>query len=226
MKRLYTSTIFLGIASSRSGSITSAVVPPQSGSFWGRKGDYQRSDDVPIVGDSFRRRKRGTRRRSRLSKAEDTDSDDEPIPFFYDREDDIDWRAQYELDKKLRRRHHKNNNRLDNEAEFGVISPWKSLRQWTYNKTGVRIPRINFHFDPITILKVRKSWHNIVPGAIVRVGADFETQHRLGGGIWRLRGCLEDKLFGGRFTLKSKQNDDKGAIMEYTKSWLIAGTGE
>ena len=65
-----------------------------------------------------------------------------------------------------------------------------------------------------------------MPGAIVRVGADFETQHRLGGGIWRLRGCLEDKFLGGRFTLKSKRDGDRGVIMEYTKSWLFAGTGE
>lgn len=184
-------------------------------------------DDVPIVGDNFRRRKDIRRRKRRRSKQQpDTgDSDDEAPPFFYDREYNIDWREQYEIDKIRRRR--KRRERKANDAEYGIQpSPWNSLRQWTFSKTGIHIPRINVHFDPITILKIRKSWHNIIPGAIVRLGADFETQHRLGGGIWRLRGCLEDKYIGGRFTLRSKGDKYRGAVLEYTKSWLFAGAGK
>jgi hypothetical protein len=229
MRRLCTTSIFFLLTRSYSEHLAgaSATVPPQSNSFWGKMNNgYRRdADDVPIVGDRFHFSKRGRRKRRRRSKAssDDTDSEDEsPIPFFYDQEYDIDWREQYELDKMRRR--HRSNNRRDKEAEYGITSPWNTVRQWTYTKTGIHMPRINLHFDPITILKIRKSWHNIVPGAIVRVGADFETQHRLGGGIWRLRGCLEDKLLGGRFAMKSK--GDNGVIMEYTKSWLFAGTGE
>jgi hypothetical protein len=205
-------------------NVSSAIIPPRSPSFW--NGDYRRDgDDVPIVGDNIiiRRNQRGKRRRRR-PKSNDSDDNDAP-PFFYDQEYDIDWREQYEFDK-LRRRRHRHINRKENEAEYGPSSPWNTVRQWTLAKTGIRIPRINFHFDPITILKLRKSWHNIVPGAIVRVGADFETQHRLGGGVWRLRGCLEDKILGGRFTMKGKRNGDRGVVMEYAKSWLFAGTGE
>ncbi|KAL9180735.1 hypothetical protein ACHAXT_011188 [Thalassiosira profunda] len=93
-------------------------------------------------------------------------------------------------------------------------------------KTGVHIPRINVNFDPITILKIRKSLPNVIPGAIIRVGADFET-HRLGrAGLWRVRGCIEDKLFGGRFTLRERRSEgERSVLMEYSKSWLFAGSG-
>lgn len=223
--------LLFGVAGRHSGSvIVASAMTPRPGAFWGGMNDnYQRDGDVPIVGDKRRRRKRGIiirRRRSKVS-PEDPDSDtDASPPFFYDQEDNIDWRDQYELDK-MRRRWHRdnNNNKRNNAAEYGIPSPWESLRQWTISRTGVRIPQINFHFDPITILKIRKSWNNVIPGVIVRVGADFETHYRVGGGLWKLRACLEDKFLGGRFTMKRKRDGGKGVIMEYTKSWLFAGTG-
>ena len=229
--KVYAASFLLGVTLSRGGAgiVASAIVPPHSSYFWrGLKDDYRRDgDDVPIVGDNFRGRKDVRKRKRRRSNQppDNSDSDDDRIPFFYDREYDIDWREQYELDKLRRRR--KRRQQKANDAKHGMQpSPWNSLRQWTFTKTGIHIPRINLHFDPITILKIRKSWHNIIPGAIVRVGADFETQHRLGGGIWRLRGCLEDKLLGGRFTMKSKGDRERGFVMEYAKSWLFSGTGK
>ncbi|KAL3816045.1 hypothetical protein ACHAXA_010350 [Cyclostephanos tholiformis] len=113
---------------------------------------------------------------------------------------------------------------------------------------GMRIPRIDLHFDPITILKIRKSWHDVIPGAILRVGADFVSHRRLGGwgGAWRLRGCVEDRLIGGRLTIREShgrrrrvggedeedENDDvdddandRAVLVEYSKSWLFSGAG-
>lgn len=223
--------LLLGIAGRHSGYVIviSAIAPQRPGAFWGGMNDnYQRDGDIPIV-DKWRPIKRGTRRRRRSKLSpEDSDSDTDVMPpFFYDQEDNIDWREQYELDKMRRQRHRDNNNHeRKNEAHYGIPSPWNTLRQWTVSKTGVQIPQINFHFDPITILKIRKSWNNVVPGVIVRVGADFETHYRLGGGLWKLRACFEDKFLGGRFTMKGKRDGGKGVIMEYTKSWLFAGTGE
>ena len=220
--------------------------------FWGADaGDdsYRRNDDIPIMGDHFRRRPRtksdvdasrcrkrsrgpssnlsGRRRRDRDATIDsdtlfDESDDDIKPPYFLDQIDDDqeEWRHQYEYNKRRRKLHRRKNNTLD------------SFRSWAMDKTGVHIPRINLHFDPITILKIRKSWHNIIPGAIIRVGADFET-HRLGRGLWRLRGCVEDKFIGGRFTIKerrrsmdTKNEEDRAVLMEYSKSWLFAGTGK
>ena len=99
----------------------------------------------------------------------------------------------------------------------------------------MQIPNININFDPITIIKLRKSWPNIIPFGIVRIGADFET-HRFGGhGLWRIRGCIEDTLLSGRFTIKQRRkisreeeedDDDRAVLLEYTKSWLFAGGGK
>ena len=86
------------------------------------------------------------------------------------------------------------------------------------------IPKISVGFDPITTLKLRKSWDNILPWAIIRVGADLET-HRLGRGVWKLRGCLEDKLIGGRFSLNERydrDSDQRSLLLGYSKSWFIA----
>jgi hypothetical protein len=235
---------FFALTGNRDGTrslvVASAVIPPRSGSysFWGgMNDDFRRDgDDVPIIRDNFSPRKRSRRRRGKHRQDDHydqdvDDSDDDSLPqFFLDSEDNNRWREQYEFDRMMKRRN-RNNNRHRKETDqikgfFGLPSPLSTFREWTYTKTGIRIPRVNFHFDPITILKIRKSWHNIVPGAIIRVGADFETQHRLGGGVWRLRGCLEDKFLGGRFTVKGKRNGDKGVVMEYSKSWLFAGAGE
>ena len=68
----------------------------------------------------------------------------------------------------------------------------------------MRVPRINVHFNPVTILKIRKLWHGIVPWAVIRVGANLET-HCLGMGAWRLRGCLEDTVIEGRLTIRERR---------------------
>ena len=63
------------------------------------------------------------------------------------------------------------------------------------------------------------------------LGADFET-HRLEGGLWRIRGCVEDKIIGGRFTIRKQQqggynNNGSGSVLlEYSKSWLFAESGK
>ncbi|KAL3797857.1 hypothetical protein HJC23_006895 [Cyclotella cryptica] len=243
MMFLCTIGFFFAVTGSSDGSrslvVASAVIRPSSGSysFWGGMNDnYRRDDnDVPIIRDNLRSRTKRKRRRDKRriddNHDHDTDDSDDDVlpPFFVDEEENSRWREQYDFDRKMRRRN-RNNNRHRKETDeikglFGAPSPLRTFREWTYTKTGVRIPRILFHFDPITILKIRKSWHNVVPWAIVRIGADFEMHHRLGGGLWRLRGCLEDKFLGGRFTMKGKRNGDKGVVVEYSKSWLFAGAG-
>lgn len=222
-----------------------AVPPPGPSSHRGGNESYRRNDDIPVVGDRFRRRsddERGRRggdgarrrrrrsRRSRKRRGDDDDGaydgssdggEDAPPLFFLDQEQEEDrWREQRDYDRRRRRRGNRRNDDRPTLAPF---------RRWALEKTGLHIPRVNLHFDPTTILKLRKSWHGIVPGAIVRVGADFETHSRLGHGLWRLRGCVEDKLVGGRFTIKERQTGEDGeraVLMEYSKSWLFAGAGE
>lgn len=196
------------------------------------------NEDVPILNNIFGSRKqnrssRNNNRRRRNLRKHDTDDggydvnesdDDDTIPFFLDQSDNIDFREQYEYDRMKRRRQRRKQqyNECNNS---NTNNPLNAIRQWTHTKTGIRIPNVNVYFDPITILKLRKSWNGIIPGSIVRVGADFETHHRLVGGVWRLRACLEDKLIGGRFIVKGKRNGDEGVLLEYSKSWLFAGAG-
>mmetsp|Transcript_25456 Transcript_25456/g.58131 ORF Transcript_25456/g.58131 Transcript_25456/m.58131 type:complete len:322 (-) Transcript_25456:29-994(-) len=105
-----------------------------------------------------------------------------------------------------------------------VPAPFDNFVKWIHDKSGIEIPRISVGFDPITTLKLRKSWENILPWAIIRLGADLET-HRLGRGAWKLRGCLEDKIIGGRFSLNERYNrdtDQRALLVGYSKSWFIA----
>ena len=163
--------------------------------------------------------KRSSRRRRRRRK----DDNDDPAFFLLD-EDSDDDNGHQRHNQQYKRKHTKNKQPLD------------SVRQYIIDKTGMQIPNININFDPITIIKLRKSWSNIIPFGIVRVGADFET-HRLGHGLWRIRGCIEDTLLGGRFTVKQRRkisrdeeddddDDDRAVLLEYTKSWLFAGGGK
>ena len=218
--------------------IASAAVPPPSPSTsWGRMNNesYRRNEDIPIMGDHFLRRgrkdseskpDRKIRRRFKRSKTRDEDRIDEALFFLDQDSDDIhqfERHHQTYYDRRRRRRKGKNNQHLD------------SFRSWALDKTGVHIPRVNVYFDPITILKLRKSWHYI-PGVIILLGADFQP-HRLGGGLWRIRGCIEDKFLGGRFTIKERRTqqhngndedddrDDRSILVEYSKSWLFAGAG-
>lgn len=194
---------------------------------------YRRNEDIPIMGGHLPRHSRGSgpkretdsRRPKRLGRNRKShsmnadvsqydasdDNGDEPPLFFSDHDGDDQWSDQHEYNRK---RHHKH-------------QPIDSFRAWALKRTGIHIPRVSLNFDPITTLKIRKSWPSIVPGAIIRVGADFET-HRLGRGLWKLRGCIEDKLIGGRFTIKERKHySETGAhravLTEYSKSWLFAG---
>ena len=249
----------IGIMGQRSGSIVgvaAAKAPPPSGtptatassSSWGRNNEnnsYRSTspdDDIPIMGkDHFRNRPKmngdvsrrrsqrtAARRRRRVNGSDGADkngssheweNNNEP-PIFLgddhyvddDNGDDV-WPQRKYYDRRHKRRKQKANHH-----------PFDSFRHWALDKTGVHIPRINLHVDPITILKIRKSWHTIIPGAIIRAGADFESK-----GAWRLRGCVEDKLIGGRLTIKkmkNEDNDDRAVLMEYSKSWLFAGAGK
>ena len=197
-------------------------------------------DDIPIISDQFHRRRResnGERRRSgrnsrrrrsssrRRQHEEESDVDGDAIPSFpffagdnYDAFDDMGYQ------KRSRRRNRYNQS---DPLLFGLGAQIDSLRTWTEAKTGFRLPRINIHCDPVTILKVRKAWTKL-PGVIFRIGADFET-YRLSGGYWKFRACCEDKFIGGRLTIKEVPSDhgDGGndVLVEYSKSWMFAGVG-
>jgi hypothetical protein len=166
---------------------------------------------------------------------DDGGDDGEGPPLFFSGRDDgrnYDGDGQRRDRRESDRRHRAKGRRRGRWGhEGGRRRQLDPVRRWALERTGVRIPRVNVHFDPVTILKLRKSWPGVVPGAVVRVGADFET-HRLGGGVWRLRGCLEDKLVGGRLTIREgrgRWRDDGGGravLVEYSKSWLFPGAGE
>ena len=209
-------------------------------------------EDVPIIRGQFQRdrsnnndgerrrssRTRGSRgsRRSRMQRRQqqnNVESDlDDDIPLFSFFDDDNEFDNSYEREQIRQRRSRSRRRRNQHtqpddqsRAMFGLGAHIDSLRSWTEAKTGVRIPRINIHCDPVTILKLRKAWS--VPGVIFRVGADFET-HMLSGGYWRFRACCEDKLIHGRFTIKEVQGSDDGddsdILVEYSKSWMFANT--
>lgn len=229
---------------------------PQSSSKRGGGISKDNRNDVPIIPDNISPEKRrkeskrsqnrrrqssmnrsGMKPRDRNSSGDDLDwkkgSDDLPSLFFFgaNKDNNTDERIIYERWFRNRRPRKDTENLSNSESESDeetfVFGPsFKSLRQWTYEKTGFYIPKINLHFEPVTTLKLRKSWHNVIPGAIIRVGADFETQTMMGTGVWRLRGCLEDKLIGGRFSIKGKKSRSGGALVEYSKSWLFPGAGK
>ncbi len=222
---------------------------PSASSSWGRnnKANYRSNpdDDIPIVGgDHFRdhskkgvgksrlgmlgrRSKRKLKRRRRDDDIVIDDDvadgyDDVPLPFFFeqdefDHDDDDGWPQREFYDRRHKRR----------KSKINHHHPFDSFRHWAFDTTGVHIPRINLHLNPITIIKMRKAWHNLIPGAVVRAGADFESR-----GVWRFRGCVEDKLIGGRFTIKKmkyvedEEDDNRVVLMEYSKSWLIPGAGK
>ncbi len=197
-------------------------------------------EDIPIISDQFQRRRSNDKRRRsgsrrsrtrRRHKQEDNgESDvDDNIPAFSFFGDDDEYDDMGYEREQIRRRRRKRNRytQADDQSKvmFGLGAHIDSLRSWTEAKTGVRIPRINIHCDPVTILKLRKAWS--VPGMIFKVGADFET-HRLSGGYWRLRACCEDKLIHGRITIKEVQSsdddDENDILLEYSKSWKFANT--
>jgi hypothetical protein len=205
-------------------------------------------EDIPIISDQFQRRRSddGERRRSgrRNSSSgrqrsrtrrrqqedyEESDADDDIPSFSFFGDDDEYDDMSYERER-IRQRRSRSRNRCNQTGDqsnvmFGLGAHVDSLRSWTQAKTGIRIPRINVHCDPVTILKIRKAWS--VPGVIFRIGADFET-YRLSGGYWRFRACCEDKLIHGRFTIKEVQSSNDGdgsdVLVEYSKSWMFANT--
>jgi len=173
--------------------------------------------------DRSNNNKRSSRRRRRRRK-----SDDNEPPFFLLNEDSDDDNGHQRYRQSQYKRKHRNNKQQQ---------PLDSVRHYIIDKTGMQIPNININFDPITIIKLRKSLSNIIPYGIVRIGADFESSHRLGHGLWRIRGCIEDTLLGGRFTVKQRRrlsrddddnddDDDRSILLEYTKSWLFAEGGK
>ena len=236
--------------------IAAATVPPSgpSSSSWrGKNINYRRNEDVPIISDNSltkklnerlnnggRNRRRSSRsrkgRQNDVSDGYDSDRGDTPPPYFFSHNrDDDQWIKKENIKQRPGRSQRNDRTKIKSESDegsdqeegkFAIGASLDSFRRWTINKTGIHVPSINLHFEPITTLKLRKSWYNVIPGAIIRVGADFETHRRLGKGIWRLRGCLEDTLIGGRFTIKEKRRGDRGILMEYSKSWLFAGAGK
>mmetsp|Transcript_26303 Transcript_26303/g.40472 ORF Transcript_26303/g.40472 Transcript_26303/m.40472 type:complete len:371 (+) Transcript_26303:98-1210(+) len=233
--------------------VAQANIPtgPHSGNKSNTYSTNNDEEDIPIISDQFQhRRSNNERRRSGRSNSVDdsrrsrtrrrrhednggSESDvDDDIPsfsFFSDDEyDDMGYERERIRQRRSRSRKRRNQYTQDDDQSkvmFGLGAHIDSLRSWTESKTGVRIPRINIHCDPVTILKIRKAWS--VPGVIFRVGADFET-YRLSGGYWRFRACCEDKLIHGRFTIKEVQSnddeDDNDVLIEYSKSWMFANT--
>ena len=214
-----------------------------SGRTRGRRGGGRRGDDGDDVSDVAA----SADGRDRDASENDDDGDDDRGPplFFMGQYDDSDYdsddgrrRDRYERDRRRRTKGRRGGRGRGRRNDDGR-RPLDPVRRWALEKTGMRIPRIHVHFDPVTILKLRKSWHGVVPGAVVRVGADFETHRGRsgGGGAWRLRGCVEDKLIGGRLTIREgrrggrgRRDDDGGigraVLVEYSKSWLFPGAGE
>ena len=212
------------IISLYSSCISAANVPPSSfPSNWRRR---YNEDDIPIMDNGIGRRPFNREDRSnnssRRKRRRRREGDNEP-PFFLLNEDSDDHDGH---PRQYKRKHRSNKQQ----------QPLDSFRNYIIDKTGMQIPNININFDPITIIKLRKSWSNILPFGIIRIGADFETHRLSGGGLWRVRGCIEDTLLGGRFTIKERrkigrdddddEEDDRAILLEYTKSWLFAGGGK
>jgi len=197
--------------------------------------NHNDEEDIPIISDPFRSNDAKTRRsgsrqsRTRRRHHQEDDDVDDNIPAFslFGDDDEYDDMGYEREQIRKRRRRNKQYTQADDQSKvmFGLGAHIDSLRSWTAAKTGIRIPRINIHCDPVTILKLRKAWS--VPGVIFKIGADFET-HRLSGGYWRLRACCEDKLIHGRITLKEVQSsdddDENDVLVEYSKSWTFANT--
>ena len=201
-------------------------------------------DDIPIISDNVhqRRESNGKRRRSSRSsrirrssrkRGQESDADDDIPGFTFSDGNDYDvfydTPMSYESERRSRRIRSRRRNRYQKSGQpsYGLGAHIDSLRTWTEAKTGFRLPRINVQCDPVTILKVRKAWS--LPGVIFRIGADFET-YRLSGGFWKFRACCEDKLIGGRFTVKEVQSEDEDGhghdvLIEYSKSWMFASAG-
>ena len=179
------------------------------------------SDDGSTPGPRGHRRRR--RPRSDIRNAE---SDDPPVFGGEDATGNADPLNLHQDRARARA------SRYTNIKRRYLPAPVDHVVKWIQDKTGIDVPKISVGFDPITTLKLRKSWENILPWAIIRVGADLET-HRLGRGVWKLRGCLEDKLIGGRFSLNERYNrvnDQRALLVGYSKSWFIpndygAGSG-
>ena len=231
--------------------LVQANIPPIIGPHSGNKNNVYspNEEDIPIISDQFQRRRlnnndgerrrsgqtssRGRRSRTRRRKQEDNDEsdvlDDNGIPSFSffgddDESDDMSYEREQIRQRRSRRSNRCNQAGDQSKMMFGLGAHIDSLRSWTATKTGVRIPRINIHCDPVTVLKIRKALS--LPGVIFRVGADFET-YRLSGGYWRFRACCEDKIIHGRLTIKevqSSDDDDDDVLVEYSKSWMFANT--
>jgi len=178
------------------------------------------------MGSNARRRRRFNKSNNKSRRRRRRKDDNEPPFFLLNEDSDDDDHDGHQRHKQKYKRKHRNNNTQQTQ-------PIDSVRQYIIDKTGMQIPHININFDPITIIKLRKSWSNIIPFGIVRIGADFETHRLSGGGLWRIRGCIEDRLLGGRFTVKERRrlnrdddDDDRAVLVEYTKSWLFSGGGK
>jgi len=210
--KIFISVAYCGFLSIITGHQAVAAAVPWSSSSPSWRGShegYRQNEDIPIMNSDTKRR-RGRRRKY----DDDGNSAVDREPQGEADSNDDQW-MRYQHDKRRHRRRRK--------------GPLESFRLWTFDKTSIHIPHINLKFDPITILKIRKSW-DFLPGARVMLGADFET-HRLEGGLWRIRGCVEDKIIGGRFTIRKQQqggydnNDSRSVLLEYSKSWLFAESG-
>jgi len=76
--------------------------------------------------------------------------------------------------------------------------------------SNLPLPGIKFRLNPLTTLKVRKIYTPL-PKTVLTLGADYNTQL----GVWQFRSDWEDKVIGGRLSLKGKE-------LQLTKTWLLS----
>jgi len=198
--------------------MAAAIVPPSSGKtppassyrreYAAADDDDENDDDDILPFGLLGRRRRFLRGRSRerrggrrgvgeidrdASGEYDGDGVGRPPLSSRGRDDDSDSdRRRRGRGGRNRSRRGRRRRRRSRNNDYDRLGPF---RRWAHERAGVRVPRINVRFDPVTVLKIRKSWHGVLPWAVIRVGADLET-HRLGMDAWRLRGCLSSGAGG------------------------------
>ena len=118
-------------------------------------GERHQSVNHSSIGNSKRRS-----RKRRIRQEDQSGVDDTPSFSFFGEDDEYDDTG-YEREQ-IRRRRSRNRRSRHNQAgdksepTFGLGAKIDSFRSYAESKTGIRIPRINIHCDPVTILLSEK----------------------------------------------------------------------
>lgn len=70
------------------------------------------------------------------------------------------------------------------------------------------IPRVRYHFEPSTTLKLRKVFHPLKTK--LTLGADYNTQL----GVWQFLSSWEDGIIGGRLSFRGRE-------LQLSKDWVL-----